>query len=117
MYLILQTHRKYIKLLRDRANLENPVIITKEDLADFQNLFKTTKQSGARHQGLYRITLKALKRPSEEIDSNDIYGRLDNRVINQYEKYLAKLEWRSLGATLKGAYLVPFLRLVFKNGK
>ena len=115
MFLILPTHRKFIKLLRDRANSGNPVITTKKDWADFMELVKTTKQRGERHQGLYRITLRAIKRSPEEIDSRDIHGRLDNRAINLFERTLAKAEWKSLGATLKGAYLVPFLRKLLKR--
>lgn len=44
MFLILPDHRKYIKLLRDRANSGNPVVMTKVDYDDFLNLIRTTKK-------------------------------------------------------------------------
>lgn len=114
MFLILPAHRKFIKLLRDRANSGNPVITTRKDWEDFQELIRTTKQRGARHKGLYRITLKAIKRFPEEIDPEDIHSVIDNRAINIFKKTLVKVEWKSLGATLKGAYLIPFLRSLIK---
>ena len=115
MFLILPTHRKYIKLLRERANSGNPIVIKKKDMEDFRELVRTTHQRGARHRGLYRITLKAMKCSPEEIELEDIECILDNRAVNFVEKTLAKVEWKSLGATLVGAYLIPFLQAVIKR--
>ena len=114
MFLILPAHRKFIKLLRDRANSGNPVVMTKVDYDDFLKLIRTTKKRGERHRGLYRITLRALRHTKEEIESEGIYAILDNRKVDLFAKTLAKAERRSLGATLKGAYLLPFLRFVIK---
>lgn len=115
MFLILPTHRKYIRLLRERANSGNPVVITKKDWKDFWELVRKTKQRLPRHQGLYRITLRAMKRPKEEVESEDIYAVLDKRVISVFENTLAKAEWKSLGATLTGAYIIPLLRAIVKR--
>ena len=115
MFLILPTHRKFIKLLRDRANSGNPVVMTNKDNEDFRELVKKTKQRGERHRGLYRITLRALHHSEEEIDTEGTYAILDNRAVDLFEKTLAKAEWKSLGATLQGAYLVPFLRSILKR--
>jgi hypothetical protein len=115
MFLILPAHRKFIKLLRDRANSGNPVVMTKVDYDDFLDLIRTTKKRGERHRGLYRITLRALHHTEEDIEVEGIYAIIDNRMVNLFAKTLAKAERRSLGATLKGAYLVPFLRFVLKR--
>ena len=115
MFLILPTHRKYIRLLRDRDNSGNPVKITKKDWEDFHELVRTTKQRLPRHQGLYRITLRAMNRPLEEVDPKDIYAVLDKRAISVIENSLAKAEWKSLGVTLTAAYIIPFLRAIVKR--
>lgn len=115
MFLILPAHRKFIKLLRDRANSGNPVVMTKVDYDDFLDLIRTTKKRGERHRGLYRITLRALHHTEEEIESEGIYAIINNRTIDLIAKTLAKAERRSLGSTLKGAYLIPFLRFVLKR--
>lgn len=115
MFLILPTHRKFIKLLRDRANSGNPVVMTQKDKEDFLELVKKTKKKGERHRGLYRISLRALHHSKEEIDTEGIYAILDNRAVDIFEKTLAKVEWKSLCATLEGAYLVPFLRKLKKR--
>ena len=115
MFLILPTHRKYIRLLRERSNSGNPVVTTKKDWEDFRELVRKTKQRLPRHQGLYRITLKAMNRPIEEVEPEDIYAVLDKRAISVIENTLAKAEWKSLGATLTGAYIIPLLRAIVKR--
>ena len=115
MFLILPTHKKFIKLLRDRANSGNPVVMTQKDNEDFQELVRMTKRKGERHRDLYRITLRALNHSKEEIETEGLYAILDNRAVELIEKTLAKVEWRSLRATLQGSYLVPFLRSFVKR--
>ena len=115
MFLLQPTHKKYIKLLRDRVKSGNPVIMTKKDRADFLKLFRTTKQRLPRHQGLYRITLNAIKRSPEDINSEEIFVVLDNRAISVIERTLAKAEWKSLCVTLQSAYLIPLLRALIKR--
>lgn len=91
--------------------------MTKKDCADFEELIRTTKQRLARHQGLYRITLKAIKRLQEDIKPEEKYVALDIRTVDVIERTLAKAEWKSLGATLQGVYLIPFLRALIKRMK
>lgn len=114
-FLIHPTHRKYIKLLRTRADNGNPIILTKKDWDDFLKLVKTTKQRLPRHKGLYRITLRAMNRSQEAINQDEIFTVLDNNAIDIIEETLAKAEWKSLGATLKGAFLIPIFRKVIKR--
>lgn len=114
-FLIHPTHRKYIKLLRTRSDNGNPIITTKKDWDDFLELVRTTKQRLPRHKGLYRITLRAMNRSLKEINSDEIHAILDGKTIDIIEGVLAKAERKSLGATLKGAYLIPILRKVIKR--
>ena len=115
MWLIHPTHRKFIKILRDRAKSGNPVVTTKNDWNEYLKIVRTTKQRLPCHQGLYRIIIRAINRPQNEIKKENIYSILDNMKIDIIEKTLSKAEWKSLGATLKGAYLIPFLRAIIKR--
>lgn len=62
-FLIHPTHRKYIRLLRKCADCGNPITITHQDAVDFLEMMKKSKQRLYRHQGFYRITLRAMNRP------------------------------------------------------
>ena len=46
MILLLHpTHRKFIKLLRNKVNNEDIIYITKEDQSEWQSVFNTSKNS------------------------------------------------------------------------
>ena len=95
MFLILPTHKKYIKLLRDRANSGNPIVTTQKDWKEFRELVRTTKQRLPRHQGLYRITLRAMNRLQGDVKTEEIIAILDNKAITIIENILANAEWKS----------------------
>ena len=61
------------------------------------------------------MTLRAMNRPQEEVEPEDIYAVLDKRAISLIENTLAKAEWKSLGATLTGAYIIPLLQALVKK--
>lgn len=88
--LIHPTHRKYIKLLREKADSGNPIIITKKDWEDYVALIKSTNKKMARHQSVYRITLRAMNRSKEEVETEDIQVILDHNAINQIESFCQK---------------------------
>ena len=112
--LIHPTHRKYIKLLRDRADSGNPILITKKDWEDYVALIKSTNKKMARHQGVYRITLRALNRTKEEVETEDLQMVLDHNAINQIETFLSKAEHKRLGKTLISTYIVLILRSLYR---
>ena len=56
-----------------------------------------------------------MNRPQEEVEPEDIYAVLDKRVISVIKNVLVKVEWKSLGATLTGAYIIPLLRAIVKR--
>lgn len=107
--LIHPTHRKYIKLLRDRANSGNPVIVTKDDNEAFLKLINRTQQKLERHKGFYRITLRAINREPASITDDEFYGTLDNGRIDAIEQLLSRVERRQLSATLKSTFIKPIL--------
>lgn len=109
MMLIHPTHRKYIHLLRDRANSGNPVIVTKDDNEAFLELTHRTQQKMERHKGFYRITLRAINRDPVSIADDEFYGTLDNERIDAIERLLSQLERRNLPATLKSTFIKPIL--------
>ena len=55
------THRKFIKLLRKRVEVE-PIYLTNEDIEAFRALVRRTNIAMERHKGLYRIFLTAMYR-------------------------------------------------------
>ena len=86
MILLLHpTHRKFIKLLRNKVNNGDVIYITKEDQSEWQSVFNTSKNSKKRHQETYRIFL--LLEPL--LDSNPV-GFFDIR------KCVYKLEYNPL---------------------
>lgn len=112
--MIHPTHRKYIRLIRDRADSGNPIIITKKDWEDYLALIKSTNKKMARHQGVYRITLRAMNRSKEEVKTEAIQVVLDHNAINQIENFLSKAERKRLGKTLISTYIVPIFRGLFR---
>ena len=68
----------------------------------------------ARHQGVYRITLRAMNRSKVELETEDIQVFLDHDAINQIENFLSKAERKRLGKTLLSTYIVPILRGLYR---
>ena len=75
---------------------------------------KKSRQRLYRHQGIYRITLRAMNRPESLIETNEIHSILDNKVIDHIAEFLCTVERRQLGTTLISAFIVPLLRKSIK---
>ena len=112
--LIHPTHRKYIALLKERTKCGDPIVLINQDKEDFLELTKRTKQRLKRHQGIYRITLRAMSRPKSKINDNDVYVVLNDDVISIIAKTLARLERKQLGTTLLSAFVIPRLRVIIR---
>ena len=56
-----------------------------------------------------------MNRLQGDVKTEEIIAILDNKAITIIENILANAEWKSLGATLIGAYLIPFLRRILKS--
>lgn len=105
MLLIYPVHQRYIKLLRKQVEKGCPILLTQSDIDGFKDLLRRTKQKEIRHKGLYRLTLKAIYRPKEEIQKVGIRCVLGTEEINLIEKTLAKAERRSLYASIIGSII------------
>ena len=115
-YLLLHpTHRKFIRLLRDRVNSGYPIIITQSDNDAIKHMCEGAMTMIKRHQGIYRIVLTAVYRPIEEIVKDEKIYYIGYKSINIAEKCFFKAEWRHLGTTLGSGYLVPILRHIIKK--
>ena len=109
------THRKFIRLLRDRINNGHPIIFTQADIDDYKILFQGTMSMVQRHQGIYRIVLNAIYRPIEEISKDEKVCFVGKRQIDTIEKCFAQAERKHLGTTLISGYIVPVLQSIVRN--
>ena len=88
MWIILlhPTHRKLIRLLKNRINSNIPFVLRQSDWNAFSEISKGTMTMYSRHQKIYRILLKAVYRPIEEIDRNEKVSLIGIDFINLIEK-------------------------------
>ena len=105
------THRKFIRLLRDRNNNGRPIIITQADRDEFNRIMQGTVPMIQRHQSIYRLVLTAASRPIEEIDKNEKIGLIGDSQIDIIEACFSKAERNHLGA----AIIVPFLERIIRK--
>ena len=113
--LIHPTHRRYIRLLRNRANEGNPIVLTFQDVEDFRKLMKISKKRMVRHQGLYKITLCAMQRPQSEVATEEIHSILNEEAIDHIAKVLSQAERAQIGVTLFSSFIVPILRRIIRR--
>lgn len=110
--LIHPTHRKFVRMIRDRVNSGCPIILTESDVRAFHDLCQGTMTMLKRHQGIYRIVLTAANRPIEGIDKNEKVYVVGNKLLNVIEKGFSKAEWRHLWTTVLSGYVVPILQRI-----
>ena len=111
-YLLIQpTHRKFVRMLRDRWSKGEPVLLKKEDIEDLKNLsLMRTMPAVERHQRLYKISLRAYNRTSSEYTSDEKKRIVDDVLIGFLEKRLFIAEWKHLRMTILSSFVVPFFR-------
>lgn len=104
------THRKFIKLLRKRVEVE-PIYLTNEDIEAFRALARRTNIAMERHKGLYRIFLTAMRRPNSSISPDII---IDSVYVDYVERVLCEVERKSPRMLLKAIVVAPIARKVLK---
>lgn len=114
-FLIQPTHRKFIKILRDRYKDGTPVILNEEDIEEFKSLFERTSNAFERHIGIYTIILRAKDRPYSELSTPGRFVVLDRNKLNLIEKHFCFAEWRHLDTTIESSIIIPLLRWVLKQ--
>ncbi|MBO6169085.1 MAG: hypothetical protein J6O51_03850 [Bacteroidales bacterium] len=108
--LLHPTHRKFVRIIRNRVNSGRPIILAKTDIKAFQDICQGTMTMLKRHQGIYRIVLTAANRPIEGIEKNEKVCVLGNSLVNAIEKEFSKAEWRHPWTTVLSGYVVPILQ-------
>ena len=104
------THRKFIKLLRKRVEVE-PIYLTNEDMEAFRALVRRTNIAMERHKGLYRIFLTAMRRPNPSISPDII---IDTACVDYIERVLAKAERKSPRMLFMAIVVAPIARKILR---
>ena len=106
MILLLHpTHRKFIKLLRNKVNNGDVIYIR-------QSVFNTSKNSQKRHQETYRIFLRAINRVHTEIPNNAIV--INWSLVDHIESILRKVELKNPLRTIRNIILMKIVRVGFR---
>lgn len=101
--IIHPTHRKILRMLRERDKDGRPVILLREERDRVKEVLPTLHSATARNQYVYRVLLRAIKRPFSEIQHCDGFIVVDRRCINLIEKLYAMVERRHLCGTVINA--------------
>lgn len=104
------THRKFIKLLRKRVEVE-PIYLTNEDIEAFRALVRRTNIAMERHKGLYRIFLTAMRRPNSSISPDII---IDSANVDYIERALCEVERKNPRMLFKAMVLAPIARKILR---
>lgn len=107
------THRKFIRLLRERLREGSPIVIRKAELdALFKDL--TLLQSAtARNQLVYRLALRAMNRQSSEMQQYDDLIIVNGQCIKRLESVYARVERKQLYPVI----MVSILTSISKHHK
>ena len=107
MILLLHpTHRKFIRLLRDKVSKGDVTFITQEDLSEWKSVFSTSKNSKKRHQATYRILLRAINRICTEIPDSAIV--INSSCVDYIERFLRKVELKNPIRTINNIIKLRF---------
>lgn len=113
MILLLHpTHRKFIRLLRDKVSKGDIIFITKEDQSEWQSVFSTSKNSKKRHQATYRILLRAINRVCTEIPDSAIV--INSSCVDHIERFLRKVELMNPIRTINNIIKMKIVRIGFR---
>lgn len=104
------THRKFIKLLRKRVEVE-PIYLTNEDIEAFRALARRTNIAMERHKGLYRIFLTAMRRPNSSVSPDII---IDSAFVDYIERVLCEAERKSPRKLILAIVVAPIARKILR---
>ena len=86
------THRKLLRMLRERDKEGRPVILLKEEMKHVFEVLPTLQSATVRNQYVYRVLLCALKRPFTEVQHHKDFIVLNKHIINVLGNAYAKVE-------------------------
>ena len=111
--IIHPTHRKFLRLLRNRLKEGNPVVIRKVELDNLFNELPILQSATARNQLVYSVALRAMNRPLSEMQQYDDLIIVNERFIRNLESAYAKVERKQLCLVI----MVSILKLIQKYHK
>ena len=114
--IIHPTHRKFIRLLRERLREGNPIIIRKAEYDVLSEELPLLQSATARNQLVYRLALRAMNRPFSEIQQYNGFIIVNERFIKNLESAYAKVERKQLCPVIMVSILTPFLKH-YKRGR
>lgn len=107
IWLLHPSHRNFIKLLHQKVGAKGYIIITKDDLIAMDHLWNSTTNSMKRHQGMYKIIIKATNNRIENIAKEQIWREFK---VDDIEAILRKVELKSPCRTIKNTIYYPILK-------
>ena len=107
--IIHPTHRKFLRLLRDRLKEGNPIVIRKAELDTLLKELPLLQSATARNQLVYRLALCAMNRPFSEIQQHNDLIIVNERFIKNLESAYAKVERKQLCPVIMVSILTSIL--------
>ena len=95
------THRKLLRILRERCDEGRPVVLLKDEVDSFFKVLPTLDSPIRRNQSTYRLVLNAMNRSFEDIKDYNNYYVLNDKSIRVVESIYAKVEKDHLCHTLQ----------------
>ena len=108
--IIHPTHRKFIRLLRERLREDNPIIIRKDEYDALCEELPLLQSATARNQLVYRLALRAMNRPISEIQQHQDLIIVNEQFIKNLESAYAKVERKQLCPVTIVSILTLFLK-------
>lgn len=103
-FIIHPTHKRFLRLLRERYKEGRPVILPKEEVDHIFELLLTFESPTTRNQYVYRVVLRAMERSISEIQNCHHFYVLNKHNVDVVEKIYAKIERRHLCGTILSAF-------------
>lgn len=101
--IIHPTHRRFLRLLRERYESGAPVIILKSELDDLFKRLPSILSPTLRIQYVYMEVLRAMNRPLSEIQHCAGFVVIDDKCIKTTEAIFAKVERNHMCSTVLNA--------------
>jgi len=104
------THRKLLRILRERCDEGRPVVLLKDEVDSFFKVLPTLDSPIRRNQSAYRLVLNAMNRSFEDIKDYNNYYVLNDKSIRVVESIYAKVEKDHLCHTLLDTFMLLLVR-------
>lgn len=108
--IIHPTHRKFLRILRERYECGTPVVILKSELDDLFKMLPSIPSPTLRNQFIYREVLRAMNRPLSEIQHCTNFIVFNEKFIKKIEAAYAKVERNQMCFTLLNVLEVSLRR-------